>query len=69
MRQAARSEQDAVGPLVDQERLRARTDDGLEPGTEPVVADGVRAHLAVLRRLEAELVTARAALIGQLREV
>ncbi|MEU3568427.1 RICIN domain-containing protein [Kitasatospora sp. NPDC036755] len=69
VRQAARSERDAVGLLVDQESTRARADDGREPGAEPVVADGVRAHLPVLRRLEAELVTVRAALVGRRREV
>ncbi|MFJ7910171.1 RICIN domain-containing protein [Kitasatospora sp. NPDC096204] len=69
VQRAAQLEQDAVGLLVGQERMPARVDDGLEPGVGPVVADGVRAHLPVLRRLEAELVTVREVLAGRRREV
>ncbi|MFD7740683.1 hypothetical protein, partial [Kitasatospora sp. NPDC059800] len=72
--QAAQREQDAVGLLADQERTHARADESRadesrEPGSELVVADGVRARLPVLWRLDADLVAVREALADRRREV
>ncbi|MFD4535845.1 hypothetical protein ACFWNL_17435 [Kitasatospora sp. NPDC058397] len=72
--QAAQREQDAVGLLADQERTHARADEGRadegrEPGSELVVADGVQAHLPVLWRLDADLLAVREALADRRREV
>ncbi|MGW3184492.1 RICIN domain-containing protein [Kitasatospora sp. NPDC001119] len=68
-RRTAEQEQRAMGLLVDQEQSPAGADGGRQPGTEPAVADGVPAHLPVLRRLHTDLLAVRTALAGRYLEV